>query len=101
VSRADSPCDFKELSPAEALLLLLKDSTNKIILNDNQYLAVDDVRNHAVWTFTKIGHAANPAMVCRYPLQMADGRWHAQIEARCGGPKEACDAFVEAFKRLP
>jgi hypothetical protein len=94
---ASGPCDTVETNPAAVVLSLLKTPENKIVLDDNQYLAIHDVKNGAVWTFTKKG-PAHPAMICRFPIKELDGLWHTQIEAKCGGPKEACDELIRAFQ---
>jgi hypothetical protein len=89
-----------DVNPSNVIVLLLKNRNNQIILDDDQYLAIHDLEKGSVWTFTKIGHPAHPAMICRYPIKMADGKWYTQIEARCGGSKEACDTLVQQFRAL-
>jgi hypothetical protein len=64
-----------------------------------QFVAFADRRTQTLWTFTKAGHPADPAVVCRRPLQRGD-RIELEMQVRCGGPKAACDALVASFKGL-
>lgn len=67
---------------------------------DTQFLALSDRQAGVMFTFTKPGHPAHPAVVCRRPQQNTAGGFSIQIESRCGAEKSACDALVESFRRL-
>ncbi|HXT07732.1 MAG TPA: hypothetical protein VN715_12440 [Roseiarcus sp.] len=97
---SESPCYTPEVNFTKIILDLLRSKSNKIILDNDKYLSIHDEERGSVWTFTKAGHPANPAYVCRYPVQAADGTWHTQIEAKCGGPKDQCDALIQNFKHM-
>jgi hypothetical protein len=68
--------------------------------NDAQFFAYADAQARVIWTFTKSGHPAAPAVVCRRPVQTGD-RIDLQLQAHCGSPKDACDALIAAFQKLP
>jgi hypothetical protein len=70
------------------------------VLDNDQYAAYADQGARTVWTFTKPGHPAAPAVVCRRPVQNGN-QISVQLQAGCGGPKEACDAMIAAFQALP
>jgi hypothetical protein len=97
---SQTPCNMGNMNPSNVVVLLLQNHNNHIILDSDQYLAIHDLEQGSVWTFTKIGHPAHPAMICRYPIKLADGKWHTQIEVHCGGPKDACDTLVQQFRDL-
>lgn len=98
IAKAQTPCSIPDGSQIDIVISLIKIRDNKIILDDKMYLSINDVENNAVWTFTKQGHPAHPAIVCRYGVLASDGLWHTEIKAKCAGPKDACDALVHAFK---
>jgi hypothetical protein len=97
---SETPCHIEEADTAKIALALLKEKSNQVILDNDKYLAIHEVKTGAVWTLTKAGHPAHPAVVCRYPVRAPDGNWHARIEAKCGGPKPECDALIESFKQM-
>jgi hypothetical protein len=63
------------------------------------YIAVDDRARSIVWTVTKVEHPAHPSVVCRRPTER-NGRIYIDMQARCGGPKAACDRMMADFNAL-
>ena len=51
-----------------------------------------------MWTFTKPGHPAYPAVVCSWPRQR-DGKFDMGMDGRCGIDPDACIAFFTDRKR--
>ena len=78
---------------------LMTDVTTQGLGGNSQFVALADQRGQTVWTFTKAGHPAHPAVVCRRPVQRAN-QIDLQMQMMCGGTKPACDALVESFKGL-
>ena len=72
----------------------------QVVLNDDRFIAIADMDAKVVWTFTKASHPAAPAVVCRRAVEV-NGRVEVDLQSRCGGSKEACDAMIADFKALP
>lgn len=52
-----------------------------------------------IWTVTKDGHPAHPAMACRHPYKAANGEWKLEFFSNCANPSDACKAFQSAFEK--
>jgi hypothetical protein len=78
---------------------LMRQSQGRAHAEDQQFLSFWDPDRQAMFTFTKAGLPAHPAVICRMPEERPEGV-RIRIEAHCGGPKPACDALVERFRTL-
>lgn len=92
-------CGRNYASPGQAYSEVARTPGVQVALNNAQFVALADQKAMVVWTFTKAGHPASPAVVCRRPIQVG-GVMQVQLQAICSGPKEACDALIADFQAL-
>jgi hypothetical protein len=92
-------CDRTMASPGQLLDTLRNEPGIQLIHEDDLYMAFAEKSHSIVWTFTRPGHPAHPAVVCRRPVEQGAA---VAIEMRvvCGGPKDACDRLVADFEEL-
>lgn len=66
---------------------------------DQKFLAFESLDRTHIWTFTRPGNAAHPAVVCR---ELTDGETGLAIGMQfvCGGPPLACEALYGEFLDL-
>ena len=97
---AETFCNH-EFTTSEALLAdLVKENHGKLFFENDDYFAFQDEQKLGLFTFVKRGrNPAFPAVVCRVPFRYGD-KWRIRLEAKCGGPKEACDKLVNEFSKL-
>jgi hypothetical protein len=75
---------------------LMRGSNGRPHFENAEFIALADQPSGALFTFTKRGHPAHPAVVCRRPQQTATG-FAIETQASCGADKAACDALVASF----
>jgi hypothetical protein len=66
---------------------------------DEKFLAYEQLDFTHIWTFTRVGHAAHPAVVCR---ELKDGAAGLEVGMQfvCGGAPDACAALYRDFVEL-
>lgn len=66
---------------------------------DQRFLAYEQLDFTHIWTFTRIGHPAHPAVICRELRDGADGL-AVSMHFVCGGPRLPCEALFGEFLDL-
>jgi hypothetical protein len=89
----------KTVADVPALIAALSAPRDDRVSEDPAYIAVQDKVELTLWTVTKQGNPAHPAVVCRKPFEK-DGAVLINMQATCGGPKEACDKMMAQFTAL-
>ncbi|MEM1371228.1 MAG: hypothetical protein AAGG72_03250 [Pseudomonadota bacterium] len=99
-SRADNPCTETETASPTALLNRLRDEQKlEEVHRDASYVALQDGKTFAVWTFTQADQPAHPAVVCRVPVRDGENIT-VKMVINCDGPKKACEQMEADFKAL-
>lgn len=66
---------------------------------DEKFLAYEQLDFTHIWTFTRIGHPAYPAVICRELKDSAKGL-QVTMQFLCGGAVDACTALYRDFVAL-
>ncbi|MCC6913279.1 MAG: hypothetical protein IT566_06215 [Rhodospirillaceae bacterium] len=66
---------------------------------DEKFLAYEQLDFTHIWTFTRLGHAAYPAVICRELKDGAEGL-EVKMEFLCGGARAACTTLYNDFQLL-
>lgn len=66
---------------------------------DEKFLAYEQLDFTHIWTFTRLGHEAYPAVICR---ELKDGEQGLEVKMEfvCGGPRAACTQLYNDFLLL-
>ena len=66
---------------------------------DEKFLAYEHLDFIHIWTFTRLGHKAHPAVICR---ELKDGSTGLQVSMNfvCGGNRLACESLFGKFLDL-
>ena len=94
---AQQLCGRKFSSNAQLFRDVTREPDSKLISEDSNYIVLSDERATTIWTFTTKEHPAYPAVICRRPRQVG-AEVVIKLEARCAGPRAACDALVAEFR---
>lgn len=88
---ADDPVAlFKELTDVAKLTEVHRDAS---------YIALQDKKTWAMWTFTREGQAAHPAVVCRRPV-VNNKEITLEMVVGCKGEEKACAVLKQEFSEL-
>lgn len=82
-----------------AALEALKARADVALTVQDGWTIADDKANGTLWSFTNEGHAAHPAVVRRAVVNV-DGQPAIRMNTLCQGPREACDALADEFRRV-
>lgn len=66
---------------------------------DEKFLAYEQLDFTHIWTFTRLGHEAHPAVICR-ELKDGSAGLEVSMQFRCGGLQAACEALYREFQAL-
>jgi hypothetical protein len=66
---------------------------------DEKFLAYEQLDFTHIWTFTRLGHEAYPAVICRELKDGGEGL-DVKMEFLCGGARAACSALYNDFLLL-
>jgi hypothetical protein len=66
---------------------------------DQKFLAYESLDRTHIWTFTRLGHAAHPAVVCR-ELKEGAGGLEVNMQFVCGRNPAPCAALYREFVEL-
>ncbi len=66
---------------------------------DEKFLAYEQLDFTHIWTFTRLGHEAYPAVICR-ELREGEKGLEVKMEFVCGGPRDACTKLYTDFQLL-
>jgi len=66
---------------------------------DQKFLAYESLDFSHIWTFTRLGHPAHPAVICR-TLEAGDSGLEVTMEFVCAGERPACDTLYREFTDL-
>ncbi len=98
-SADESPCKRVSEGP-EKLLVEIRDKDKlEKIHEDAMYIAFQDKKTYATWTFTQETHSAHPAVVCRQPKTEGD-TITLLMEINCKGAQYTCEQLERDFKLL-
>lgn len=98
---ADDPTGNVKMARIDATLRSMAGDPHYRLLTDRaDFIAFQDTRGAAVWTFTKPGHRPHPAVVCREPAEADDGTLTLAMRVNYYGSTPDCDGLVAAFTRL-
>lgn len=66
---------------------------------DEKFIAYEALDRTHIWTFTRMGHLAHPAVVCR---ELKDGLAGLEVNMQfvCGGVRLACESLFGEFLDL-
>ena len=66
---------------------------------NEKFLAYEQLDFTHIWTFTRLGHTAHPAVICR---ELKDGSTGLQVSMHfvCGGNRLACESLFGEFLDL-
>jgi hypothetical protein len=91
-------CGFPNASHAY-LLDIMKGKKLKPAFETKQLLAFSDQPQKATWSFTRVGHPAHPAVICKQ--QVVNGKAVSnRIDVLCNSNKAACDDMLKEFQAL-
>ena len=95
-----SPCArANEADPVELLGELTEQDKLPEVFRDPAYVALQDKATWAMWTFTREGQPAHPAVVCRRPVQEGDVIT-LEMVVTCKGGESACVQLTQEFRAL-
>ncbi|NIX75564.1 hypothetical protein [Microvirga terricola] len=107
-ARADTLCGRTFESPEQLRSELSRLPQSRILVDNDTLAVLADRQGRVMWTFLKPSHPAAPGAACQIPVEY-QGAPSFRMEARCAGPKQACDSFIieefrtkreESLKRL-
>lgn len=97
---AVSQCaETENMAPADLMKILTEERKFPEIHKDGSYVAIQDKKTLAMWTFTRDGQAAHPAVVCRVMLRDGDSITMDMV-IKCDGPEKACAQLKYDFTML-
>lgn len=95
-----SVCALTTKMGVKALFAELKDVKNlPVVHKDGLYVALQDKATFAMWTFTREGQSAHPAVVCRVPVRDGDNITLTMV-INCEGAARACQSLKSDFQQL-
>jgi hypothetical protein len=101
-AEANPICGLKYISPSQVEKTLKRQKKLSPNSADSLYTSYLDqsLRTEIVlWAFTRSGNPSHPSVICRRMTLESNG-WMMRMDARCGGPKAACDKMVSDFSEL-
>jgi len=101
VARAEAPSVCERANGDAGKLLEQLRDVEKLpeVHRDASYIAFQDKKTWAMWTFTREGLPAHPAVVCRRPVQ--DGQdITLEMVIGCAGEDKACTQLRQDFGEL-
>jgi hypothetical protein len=102
IAEANPICGMKYVSPSQVEKVLKRQkklSPNAIDPLYTSYLDQSSRTEIVLWAFTRSGNPSHPSVICRKMTLESKG-WMMRMDARCGGPKAACDKMVSDFSEL-
>jgi len=88
-----------DADPAALLKELLANDKLTKVMEDANYVAIQDKSDSTMWTFTQKRQFAHPAVVCRTPVTRNDEIFLDMV-VNCKGQTEACEQLEQDFREL-
>ena len=66
---------------------------------DQKFLAYESLDFSHIWTFTRLGHPAHPAVICR-ALKGGESGLEVTMDFLCAGDRVACETLYGEFTAL-
>jgi hypothetical protein len=101
-AEANPICGLKYVSPSQVEKVLKRQKKLSPNSADSLYTSYLDQSSRTeivLWAFTRSGNPSHPSVICRRMTLESKG-WMMRMDARCGGPKAACDKMVSDFSNL-
>lgn len=98
-SAAPSDCTQASGDPTALFKQLTEVDKLPEVHRDASYIALQDKETWAMWTFTREGLPAHPAVVCRRPVKNGD-QITLEMVFGCKGEEKACAQLEQDFKEL-
>ncbi len=92
-------CDRDFADPIQLMVSLMHEAKGRPSFENGQFISFGNLGDGSAFTFTKKGHPAHPAVVCRSPVKIGDV-FHIKTEASCAAPKEACEKLMRDFQAM-
>ena len=97
---SDNFCGIKADTVTGFRAAALGDWKPLITADPTRYEAFANERSKSVLSFTKSGHSAHPAAVCRSVVPNAGSGSTINMSVQCEASKSACDQLVRDFAAL-
>ncbi len=98
-SAAPSDCALASGDPTALFKQLTEVDKLPEVHRDASYIALQDKETWAMWTFTREGMPAHPAVVCRRPVKNGE-QITLEMVFGCKGEEKACAQLEQDFKEL-
>ena len=98
-SAAPSDCTLASGDPTALFKQLTEVDKLPEVHRDASYIALQDKETWAMWTFTRDGMPAHPAVVCRRPVKNGE-QITLEMVFGCKGEEKACAQLEQDFKEL-
>lgn len=98
-SAAPSDCSLASGDPTALFKQLTEVDKLPEVHRDASYVALQDKESWAMWTFTREGMPAHPAVVCRRPVKNGE-QITLEMVFGCKGEEKACAQLEQDFKEL-
>ncbi|MGE4062060.1 MAG: hypothetical protein AB7E79_01720 [Rhodospirillaceae bacterium] len=92
-------CGLNAASLDQVANVLVEKGGVREAAGDQKFLAFESLDRTHIWTFTRLGHAAHPAVICRELKDSAAGL-AIGMDFVCGGSRLECDALYGEFVDL-
>jgi hypothetical protein len=97
---ADDPCGETNKGAPQALYeRLAKDERLREMHRNELYVALENGQDGTLWTFTRPGHPAHPAAICRRVMERR-GILDIPTTIVCDGAQAACAQLQKDFEAL-